>query len=70
MVVVVKKKGESTDRLFKRFTKAFRDENITFDVNKKKYFKTKKEIKKDKQKDKAKRRSFARKYSKRAEKHD
>lgn len=62
MVVLTKKKGESTDKLFRRFTKITKEENIIFDVNKKIFFKNKKELKKEKAREKAKVRANARKY--------
>lgn len=61
MVVVVKKKGETVDKLFKRFSKLVRDENISFEASKKNFFKTKKELRKEKLKDKAKRKALAKK---------
>ena len=54
MVVVIKKKGETTDKLLKRFTKTVREENIAFDVSKNLFHKNDKEMKKDKMRDKAK----------------
>lgn len=54
MVVVIKKKGETTDKLLKRFTKTVREENIAFDVNKNMFHKSDKELKKDKMREKAK----------------
>jgi len=54
MVVVIKKKGETTDKLLKRFTKTVREENIAFDVNKNMFHKSPRELKKDKAREKAK----------------
>lgn len=54
MVVVTKKKGETTDKLFKRFTRTVREENIAFDVSKKLFHKNPREMKKEKARDKAK----------------
>ncbi len=62
MVVVQKKKGESTDRLLRRFTRLTKEENIAFDVSKKMFFKKPSEMKKEKKRDKAKRRAQQRRY--------
>lgn len=63
MVVVQKKKGESTDRLLKRFVKISKDENINFEVSKKMFFKKPSEMKKEKQKEKAKRKAQQRRFA-------
>lgn len=62
MVFVEKKKGESTDRLLRRFTKLTKDENIAFDVSKNMFFKKPAELKKEKKRDKAKRRAQQRRF--------
>lgn len=62
MIVVEKKKNETTDKLFRKFTKIFREEDIIFDVNRKVVYKNpallKKEKKKEKLKLKAQRRTY------------
>ncbi len=55
MIVIIKKQGETKDALFRKFTKVFREENITFDVSKKKFFKKPSILKKEKEKDRIKR---------------
>jgi len=54
MIVVTRKKGESTDKLLKKFTKLFREEDIIFDVNKKIFYKKPSLLKKEKQRERAK----------------
>ncbi|OGK14895.1 30S ribosomal protein S21 [Candidatus Roizmanbacteria bacterium RIFCSPLOWO2_02_FULL_37_19] len=61
MVVVKKKRGENTDTLLKRFTKITKEENIAFDVNKKKYYLKPSLLKKEKMKDKLKRKAMQKK---------
>lgn len=39
MVVIIKKKGETKDQLFKKFTKMFIDEDIVDQVRKKQFYK-------------------------------
>lgn len=52
MIVVEKKKHETTDKLFKKFIKIFREEDIIFDVNRKVFYKSPSVLKKEKQKEK------------------
>ena len=54
MIVVTRKKGESTDKLLKKFSKLFREEDIIFDVNKKIFYKKPSLLKKEKQRERAK----------------
>lgn len=54
MIVVVKKKGETTDKVLKKFSKMFREEDIIFDVNKKVFFKRPAILKKEKLREKMK----------------
>jgi ribosomal protein S21 len=61
MVVVNKKKGESIDKLMRRFTKVSRDENIVWDVNKKLFYKSPAQMRKEKQKERLKRKAQQRK---------
>ncbi|OGK21818.1 hypothetical protein A3C23_00520 [Candidatus Roizmanbacteria bacterium RIFCSPHIGHO2_02_FULL_37_13b] len=48
MIVVEKKKNETIDKLFRKFTKMYRDEDIIFDVNRKIFYKNPALLKKDK----------------------
>lgn len=57
MIVVVKKPGETKDSLFRKFTKMFREEDITFEVNKKMFFKKPSLLKKEKEKNRIKRKA-------------
>lgn len=54
MIVVEKKKNETTDKLFRKFTKIFREEDIVFDVNRKVVYKNPALLKKEKKKEKLK----------------
>lgn len=54
MIVVDKKKNETTDKLFRKFTKIFREEEIVFDVNRKVFYKSPSVLKKEKRKEKLK----------------
>lgn len=54
MIVIVKKKGETTDKILRKFTKMFRDDDIIFDVNKKVFFKKPSLLKKEKLREKMK----------------
>lgn len=58
MIVVVKKKGETTEKILKKFSKMFREEDIIFDVNKKVYFKRPAILKKEKLREKMKKNSW------------
>jgi ribosomal protein S21 len=61
MVVVTKKRGENTDSVLKRFTKVTKDENINWDVNKKKFFMKPSLLRKEKQKERLRRKAQMRK---------
>jgi ribosomal protein S21 len=50
MIVVIKKKGESKDSLFRKFTKNFIDENIVEEVRNKLFYKKPSLIRKEKEK--------------------
>jgi ribosomal protein S21 len=54
MIVVTKKKGETTDKILRKFSKMFREEDIIFDVNKKVFFKKPSLLKKEKLREKMK----------------
>ena len=51
MVVITKKKGESKDSMFRKFTRAFIDEDIIDDVRKKQFYKKPSLIRKEKEKE-------------------
>ncbi|OGK38975.1 30S ribosomal protein S21 [Candidatus Roizmanbacteria bacterium RIFCSPHIGHO2_12_FULL_44_10] len=57
MVLINKKRGESTDVLLRRFTKMTKEENIAFDVSRKKFFLKPALLKKEKKRDKLKRKA-------------
>lgn len=61
MVVVTKKRGENADSMLKRFTKVTKEENINWDVNKKKFFMKPAVLKKEKQKERLRRKAQMRK---------
>lgn len=51
MVYVIKKKGETKDSLFRKFTRSFIDEDIIDDVRKKLFYKKPSIVKKEKEKE-------------------
>lgn len=57
MVVVVKKQGETKDSLFRRFSKLFKEENITFEAAKKLFYKKPSLLKKEKEKERLKKKA-------------
>jgi len=63
MVVIQKKKGETKDAIFRKFSRMFMDENIVDELRKKQYYKKPSLKKKDEAKDRirmrAKRRRLA-----------
>lgn len=50
MVVVNKKKGETKDAMFRKFTKAFIEENIVDEVRKRLFYKKPSTVRKEKEK--------------------
>lgn len=58
MIVVEKKKNETTDKLFKKFTKIYREEDIVFDVNRKVFYKKPALLKKEKKRAKIQQRKY------------
>ena len=50
MVVVNKKKGESKDSMFRKFTKAFIDEEIVDEVRERMFYKKPSQVNKEKEK--------------------
>jgi ribosomal protein S21 len=56
MVVMTKKKGESKDSLFRKFSKTFIEENIVDEVRKRLFYKKPSLARKEKEKERAQRR--------------
>lgn len=56
MVVVKRKKGESKDSIFKKFTRAFIDEEIVDEVRKRMYYKKPSQVNKEEEKERRKNR--------------
>lgn len=56
MVFVVKRKGDTTDSMFRKFTRSFIDENIVDDVRKRQFYKKPSLIKKEEEKERLKNR--------------
>ena len=54
MVVITRKKGESKDSVFKKFTKGFIDEDIVTDVRKKQFYKKPSLVRQDEEKERRK----------------
>lgn len=50
MVVVSKKKGESKDAMFRKFSRAFIEENVVDEVRKKLFYKKPSTLRKEKEK--------------------
>ena len=66
MVYVSKKKGESKDTLFRKFTRMFIEENVVDEVRKKQFYKKQSLQRKEKQKEQLKaRRQSRRTFSRR-----
>lgn len=68
MVLVIKKKGESKDQIFKKFTKMFINEEIIDEVRKKQFYKKPSLQRKEDEKERLKKRyskktSFSRPFS-------
>lgn len=57
MVVITKKKGESKDSLFRKFTKIFIEENIINELRKKQFYKKPSLLRREEEKEKIKARS-------------
>jgi ribosomal protein S21 len=57
MIVVIKNKGETKDSLFRKFHRQFKEENITFDVAKKMFYKKRSLLKKEKERERLKRKA-------------
>jgi ribosomal protein S21 len=62
MIVVLKKKGETNDNIFRKFSRMFKEEDIVFEVNKKMFYKKPAILKKEKDREKSKRRAQKRAY--------
>ena len=61
MVVVIKKKGENKDAIFKRFTKMFIEEEIVDEIRKRMYYKKPSQVEKEEEKE---RRTRSRRHNK------
>lgn len=57
MIVVIKKKGDNKDNIFRKFSRLFKEENVVFEVNKKMFFKKPALLKKEKLKERFRRRA-------------
>lgn len=55
MVIVIKKKGETKDSMFRKFSKIFIEENVVDEVRKKQFYKKPSLIKKEKEKERMQR---------------
>lgn len=56
MVVVTKKRGESKDAMFRKFSKTFVEENIVDEVRKRLFYKKPSLVRKEKEKERLQRR--------------
>ena len=56
MVVVTKKKGETKDALFRKFSKTFVEENVVEEVRKKLFYKKPSLLRKEKEKERMQKR--------------
>jgi len=56
MVVVTKKKGESKDSMFRKFTRAFIDEDIVNTLKKRQFYKKPSLVRKEEEKERVKNR--------------
>jgi ribosomal protein S21 len=54
MVVVTRKKGETKDAMFRKFTRSFIDEDVVTEVRKKLFYKKPSLLKKEKEKERLK----------------
>lgn len=63
MVVIYKKKGETKDAVFRKFSRMFLDENIVEDLKKKQYYKKPSLRKKDEEKERIRMRARRRRFA-------
>lgn len=56
MVVISKKKGETKDALFRKFSKIFVEENVVDEIRKRQFYKKPSLVKKEKEKERLQRR--------------
>ena len=56
MVIVTKKRGESKDSMFRKFSKMFVEENVVDEVRKRLFYKKPSLVKKEKEKERMQRR--------------
>jgi ribosomal protein S21 len=64
MVIVIKRKGESKDSMFRKFTRTFIDEEIVDTLKKKRFYKKPSLVRKEEEKERRKNR-FAKHFTKR-----
>lgn len=57
MVIVTKKKGETKDSMFRKFTKIFIEENVVDEVRKKLFYKKPSLLRKEKEKERMQKRA-------------
>lgn len=62
MVVITKKKGESKDSLFRKFSKTFLDEEIVLTIKKRQYYKKPSLKRKEEEKERMVKRSRNRRF--------
>jgi len=62
MVVIQKRKGETKDSVFRKFSRMFLDENIVEDIKKKQYYKKPSLRKKDELKERIRMRARKRRF--------
>ena len=65
MVYITKRRGETKDSLFRKFTKTFIEEDIVNEVRKKLFYKKPSLVRKEEEKERIKTRSRLRKYGQR-----
>lgn len=64
MIVVTKKKGESKDNMFRKFSKLYKEEDIVYEVNRKMFFKKDSLLKKERERERIKKRILMKQYGK------
>ena len=63
MVVVSKRKGETKDSMFRKFSKTFFEENVVDEVRKRQYYKKPSLQKKEQEKERLKKRFSKKRYT-------
>ncbi len=64
MIVISKKKGDTKDNIFRKFSKIFKEEDIVYEVNRKVFYKKPTLLKKEKDRDRIKKRIMQKNYGK------